>query len=55
MSLKKDGYEVEDVKSVCEEQEREKRARLSRVTGYSNMYGEEQEGFIPRNNVNERL
>lgn len=46
------GYTEEDAKSVCDEHYRQKQDRLDRIEGYSeNTHG----GFIPRNNVRERL
>lgn len=61
MSLKKDGYEVMDAKAECDDQYREKSRRNARIMGYGDFYnvsesGETPEGgFIPRNNVKERL
>lgn len=54
MSLKQDGYELEDAKAMCEEHQLEKNRRRMRIQGYD-YYDEEDEGFIPRNNVDERL
>lgn len=54
------GYEVLDGKALCQEQEQEKQERLMRINGYD-VYGnydtekDEGGGFLPRNNVRDRL
>lgn len=49
------GYEVLDGKKVCEEHYKEEQERLMRIKGYGRYDGDEIDGFIPRNNVMERL
>lgn len=48
------GYEILDAVSVCKEHDKEKKERLKRVEGMTEGY-DEIDGFIPRNNVMERL
>lgn len=60
MSMRSKGYEVVDAKAECEDEYREKSRRKSRIMGYGDSYyamesGDEIEGFIPRNNVRDRL
>lgn len=58
MSLNKDGYEVLNAKAECEDQYREKSERRMRIMGYNGTFDMDEDdagGFIPRNNVQERL